>query len=367
MNILIDENVYFGKNIFSSVGKVNIIKKRIFKKFVLSHSDALIIRSSIKIRKNSLQNTKVKFVGSATSGIDHVDTKYLKNSKIKFSFAKGCNSRSVVEYVISCMYFFAKKYNFFLKDKVVGIIGMGSIGSLLFKILKKMQINTIFYDPFVKNQKNCKNLKEVAKSADIITLHVPLTKHCKHSTWHLIDYNFLSSLKKNCILINTSRGAVVDNLGLLKILKEKKEIKVALDVWENEPKFSSSLFSLIDIGTPHIAGYSLEGRLNGTFLIYKKYCKFLKIKKKFDKILFPNKPIFRFKIPEKYSISEEKIGKIIRVFCNVEKYSLFFRNNAKEDFFKIRNKYTNRREFSSIKIDTKNFRYKQQLSNLGFS
>ena len=238
--------------------------------------DVLLVRSVTRIDAALLAGSKVGFVASATSGIDHVDTDYLKQAGISFASAPGCNAQAVVEYVLSSLFVLAAQYEFKLTDKVMGIIGCGQVGSRLAQALSVMGVQCLCNDPPLKelsgDDKYCE-LKDVLQ-ADIISLHVPLTTSGRHPTRRLVNEQFLAHMRPGAILINTSRGAVVDE-GALKQALRQRHFPVVLDVWGSEPSVDPELQASVVIGTPHIAGYTSDARLRATAMIYHCLCEYL--------------------------------------------------------------------------------------------
>ncbi|MDQ1237624.1 MAG: 4-phosphoerythronate dehydrogenase [Wigglesworthia glossinidia] len=375
MNILIDKNLSFFLNWFEKLGITKLIDGRSIIKSKLKNIDILIIKSTTNITEDLIKNTQIKFIGSATSGIDHVDLISLKKKQINFHFSPGCNSISVAEYVLSSLLYLAERDKFFLIKKTVGIIGMGNIGTCLNKKLHALGIKTLLYDPFVKVD-SCRytwtSLDTLIKNSDILTLHVPLTTHGLYPTKHLIDEKILLKLPDNCILINTSRGSVIDNLALLNILRLGKPIKVVLDVWENEPLICLELLSRIDIGTPHIAGHSIEGKIRSILVIFNKLCKFLgkKIKLKPISLIFDEfykSDIDHISLFGKYT--QSKIYLLSNLINNILYDDNQFRSyiNKKNNFDKLREFYRHRREWSSIRVKTNNLYFSSVLKKIGFN
>jgi len=275
LKIVIDENIALGKEAFSGLGEVSLMPGRKIVRNSLMHAEALIVRSITKVNKDLLEGTPVKFVGTATIGTDHVDSGYLASRGIKFADAKGCNADAVTEYVFAAIFnlFASRKVN--LRDKTLGVVGAGNIGSRVARIAEVLGMKVLKNDPPLERiyGSGFVSLDEIL-NADIITFHVPLNLEGEDKTYHLMDEKKLSGLSENCILINSSRGPVVDNTALKNILKEKKFTAV-LDVWENEPSIDAGLLKYTEIGTPHIAGYSFEGKLNGTRMIHSALAEFL--------------------------------------------------------------------------------------------
>ncbi|MBN1301956.1 MAG: 4-phosphoerythronate dehydrogenase [Melioribacteraceae bacterium] len=277
MKIVIDENISFGKEAFSTIGNVFTVSGRNITNDFLKDTDALIVRSITNVNESLLENTKVKFVGTATIGFDHIDTTYLSEKGIEFTSAAGCNSHAVKEYVLNAVFNRCVKHNISLEGKSIGVIGTGNIGSKVAEISDALGLRVVRNDPPLQRRLKSSEFSSLEKAlqCDIITFHVPLNKGGIDNTVHLLNEKNLYLVQPGAILINTSRGPVVNNLALKKRLKERKDLHVILDVWENEPNLDLELLSLVEIGTAHIAGYSLEGKVNGTTMIYEKLCKFL--------------------------------------------------------------------------------------------
>ena len=289
--ITVDENIANAEEVFSSLGEVKLLPGRNITSEILKDSDALIVRSITKVDEKLLKGTKIKFVGTATIGSDHIDIEYLRKHNIAFSDAKGCNAEAVKEYVFTAITEVLNQKKLSYKNLSLGIIGVGNIGSKIADCAKVLGMKTIYNDPPLKRKTGneiFKELDEVLKT-DIISLHVPLNKEGIDKTVHLLDYEMLDKLKDGTILINSSRGSVIDNEALEKTIN-KKNLTIVLDVWENEPEINPSLLKKVFIGTPHVAGYSYEGKINGTMMIYTSLCRFLNKEEnyKLDKLKVEN-------------------------------------------------------------------------------
>lgn len=278
LKILIDENIAQGKEAFQEFGDVLTINGRNITNKILTDFDVLIVRSITKVSEELLQGTKIKFVGTATIGIDHIDKEYLEKNRIAFSDAKGCNADSVTEYVFAAIYCILNLFNLKSTNLRLGVVGVGNIGSRVAKIANKLGFEVLKNDPPLELSTGSEEfvpLNEIL-NCDLVTLHVPLTLRGEHKTFHLFNNENLPKLKNNTMFINTSRGEVVDNTALLNTIK-KKNLLTVLDVWEKEPKISHELLKEVVLSTPHIAGYSFEGKVEGTKLIYDSLCRSLKI------------------------------------------------------------------------------------------
>ena len=275
-NICCDEKIPFAKDAFSHVGNVTYRKGNRLTSTDLKEVDLLLIRSGTKVDSSLLDTTPVQFVASATAGTDHVDKQYLAKRGIPFYHAPGCNADSVVEYITSALYSLSASRSVSLQGKRVGIIGVGNVGSRLAKRLQALGLEVVVSDPplLESNPEKAKvytflSLDELAATSDIITLHVPLVRQGTYPTFHLFDQERLLEMKQGAWLLNASRGAVVSNNDLRAVLDAGHLGAVVLDVWEGEPEIDDQLLQKVDIGTAHIAGYSYEGKVNGTIMIYQ--------------------------------------------------------------------------------------------------
>ncbi len=277
MRIVVDENIAFAREAFSQFGQVELFPGRKITSATVKDANALIVRSITEVNKKLLENSKVKFVGTATIGLDHIDTDYLKENEICFSSAAGCNSYAVTEYILTILFYFASRKNFSLQDKSIGIIGCGNIGNKVEKFANALGMKVLVNDPPLEKENPNKNYCSLEKAlqADFITFHVPLNLEGEFKTFHILNEQNIDLIKNDAVLINSSRGVVVDNEIILERLKKKNNLNVVLDVWENEPDLNIDLLNRTSLATPHIAGYTLEGKVNGTLMVYRSLCKFL--------------------------------------------------------------------------------------------
>ena len=278
MKILADENIPNVVQSFSGLGEVQTASGREINAEMLAGVDVLLTRSITKIDEQLLAGSQVKFVGSATTGTDHVDKSYLDHVGIYFTHAHGANARSVTEYVLAVLaqLRLARQIDFF--EKTVGVIGLGKVGGGLYNALSDIGVNCIGFDPLIPQDAytNMVGLNEVLQ-ADIICVHTPLTQEGSHPTVHLLAEEQLAKLKPDAILINAGRGEVVDNNALLQNYDTNPSFIAVLDVWENEPKISQNLLAKIEIATPHIAGYSFDGKIRATQILKSAFCEFFNL------------------------------------------------------------------------------------------
>lgn len=275
LKIIAEKKIPFLDEFFLPLGELVKLPSSQINNRNIRNSDILLVRSVNKVDRELLEGTKVKIVGSMTSGIDHIDRNYLRKNGIKLVYAPGSNARSVAEYVIACLLVLAKKKGISLNRETIGIIGVGNVGKMVAEMSKALRMKVLLNDPpkFVRTKdKKYLSLRNLG-DAGIITLHVPLTVSGKYKTYRMVNGEFLKKLKRETILINTSRGGVIDEEALLKYRSRLKGL--VLDVWKNEPMINIELLKTVDIGTPHIAGYSVDGKFNATYMVYRKLCKIL--------------------------------------------------------------------------------------------
>ncbi|MEH6638875.1 MAG: 4-phosphoerythronate dehydrogenase [Porticoccaceae bacterium] len=272
MKILADENMPLLEELFGSrlevQAELNAVPGRHITPDLVADCDVLLVRSVTQVNRELLAGSKVRFVGSATSGIDHIDTAYLDAENITFSHASGCNANAVVQYMLAVFCSVAPRW----RQQTVGIIGCGQVGGRLYRCLRALGVQCRVYDPLLPIQNPDSVSFEQAVAADIICLHTPLTTTGSYPTHHMIDAEVLAGLKPSVLLINASRGAVVDNRALKDYLSTGATLTAVLDVWEPEPNIDTSLMAQLALATPHIAGYSVDGRRNGTEMVYEAFC-----------------------------------------------------------------------------------------------
>lgn len=272
MKILADENIPLVNEFFHGLGEVITRPGRTMNNDDTREASALLVRSVTKVNEALLANSAVKFVGTCTIGIDHLDQHWLHANRVAFSSAPGCNANSVVEYVYAALCHLDVNW----LDKKFGIIGCGNVGGLLYKRLKLQGVDCYCYDPLRTPEHNpdLASLEDVLQ-CDIISMHTPLTTTGDHPSFHLIGLAELQQLKSGAVLLNCGRGPVINNTDLLAFLTQRPDVRVVLDVWEPEPDISLDLLDKVQLGSPHIAGYSYDGKLNGTEMIYQALCRHL--------------------------------------------------------------------------------------------
>ena len=275
MHLLIDENIPCAADAFGPLGTVRTMPGRDITSAAVREADVLLVRSVTPVGPALLAGSRVQFVGSATIGTDHIDQAYLRQRGIAFAHAPGSNARSVVEYVLAAVVYLTTISEMPLRGRTVGIVGCGNIGQRLADRLPALGVRVLRNDPpraAAEGVGDFVGLEEVLRTADIVTLHVPLTTTGAHPTHHLFNTDTLAALQPGAWLINSARGAVVDNAALEAALPGGPPARAVLDVWEGEPTPRLPLLAQAALATPHIAGYSYDGKVRGTQMLHDALC-----------------------------------------------------------------------------------------------
>jgi len=375
MKIVADENIPFVKECFASIGDVQALSGRKITPEAVADADCLLVRSITPVNEKLLAGNKVKFVATATIGFEHVDVDYLKNRGIGFASAPGSNANSVADYLVAALLSVAQKRKITLEGKSIGVVGVGNVGSKVAKKCAALGMIVKLNDPPLFRKTGDSKYRPLNElfDCDFITLHTPLTREGQDKTYHLADEKFFASLKTGCVFINTCRGAVHDTAALT----NKKLSAVILDVWENEPNIDCELLRMVDISTPHIAGYSLDGKIAGMIMIYNAACNYFGLKPKhkiedflppptvpqitIDKISPDTQKLLHEIVQQVYVINRDDFNTREIAMVEPEKRGKFFDD--------LRKNYPVRREFQNTTIilatestgDTEN-----KLKGIGF-
>jgi erythronate-4-phosphate dehydrogenase len=277
MLIVADENIPLLDAFFEGFGEIRRVPGRSIDRATVEQADVLLVRSVTNVNRALLEGSNVRFVGTCTIGTDHLDLDYFQQAGITWSSAPGCNARGVVDYVLGSLLTLAEIEGVDLAQRTYGVVGAGEVGGRLVKVLQGLCWNVLVCDPPRQAAEggDYVSLEQIIEQCDVISLHTPLDKQGPQATWHLFDKNRLNQLKPGTWLINASRGPVIDNAALRQVLLQREDLQAVLDVWEAEPEVDVALAELCVIATPHIAGYSLDGKQRGTAQIYQAFCKFL--------------------------------------------------------------------------------------------
>lgn len=280
MKIVADDKIPFLQGVLEPFAEVLYYPGAKITPEIVKDADALIVRTRTKCNTHLLEGSSVKFIATATIGFDHIDTVYCEKTGITWTNAPGCNSSSVQQYIANVLSFLSKKHGFKLKDRTLGIVGVGYVGKKVLKMAEDLGLRIVINDPPRSRKEGLcgfVSLEGILREADIITFHVPLNMDGEDKTYHLADTSFFEKVNPGTFIINSSRGEVVDTIALKDALDGDKLAGAVIDVWEYEPEIDQELLQKVDIGTPHIAGYSLDGKANGTSMSVNALCKFFNL------------------------------------------------------------------------------------------
>lgn len=374
MKIIADSNIPLAQEAFAQFGEVTTLPGRKITRDSLDGASMLLVRSMTKVNAQLLDGTDIRFVGSAVIGTDHIDLDYLRNNQIAFAGAPGSNALSVAEYVASALVHISSRRRWNLADKTLGIVGVGNVGSKVLKLASALGVTCLINDPPKKKVTGSEmfvDLDQLISQADIVSFHVPLTRDGPHATVKMANEAFFEKLKQGTILINTSRGQVVDE-SMLRKHRDRLGACI-LDVWENEPSINLETLALADIATPHIAGHSREGKVRGTQMLYDAACAFFFKEKKYlfeDVLPKQESKTVRVDKPTHESVYEA-IMQAYPVMKDDEKMRKITGKEKKEQpvyFDSMRESYS-RGEFGSFKLECRKgipARYIEALRSLGF-
>ena len=285
MKVIVDNKIPYIKEAINRIAdEVVFLPGADFTKEAVKDADALIVRTRTRCNRELLEGTQVKFIATATIGYDHIDTEYCREAGITWTNCPGCNAGSVEQYVRSVLGLLQRKKGVDLKNATIGIVGVGHVGSRVARMAKLLGMRVLLNDPprADKGESGFVDLATIARECDVITFHTPLIQEGIYRTYHLVDKDFLFSLKRAPYLINSSRGEVVDTASLLASLAAGKVKDVVIDTWENEPRISRDLLEAAFLATPHIAGYSADGKANATRMSLEALCRFFGMEVEFE-------------------------------------------------------------------------------------
>ena len=337
--IVIDDKIpYIKETISKLTNRAVYIPGNMIGNDDIRDADALIIRTRTHCDARLLKGSNVKFVATATIGYDHIDTNFMEQAGIKWINCPGCNASSVAQYIDAVLTLIKTEKHIDIQKQTIGIVGCGHVGRKVVEVARRKGMNILICDPprsDAEGKKGFVSMEQIAKEADIITFHVPLTKEGRYPTYHLANETLFDSLSKRPIIINSSRGAVVDNEALLYAINYNKVKDAVIDTWENEPNINKELLKRVWIGTPHIAGYSADGKTNADNMVISALCDY-------------------FSLPKQPAICPPEIPNADLCPKNEDERTLFFYNPIPESnklklepekFEWFRNNYPLRREY----------------------
>jgi len=360
VKIVADENIPFVRQAFERLGDVVTASGRQITPEQVADADALLVRSVTKVNAELLDGSTVRFVGTATIGTDHLDTAYLDRRGITWAAAAGCNANSVAEYVVAALLVLARRGSFRLADKTLGVVGVGNVGSLVVRDARALGMNVLENDPPLQRQTHDRRFVAIERifEADLVTLHVPLMRQGPDATWHMVDAGFVSKLRADSYLVNTSRGAVVDGSALRQALQRQRLAGAVLDVWENEPDIDVELLELAALGTAHIAGYSFDGKVTGTKMIHDAACRCFGLSTEWDpRPLMPPPATPQLQIEPRGKHPQDVVASVVAAIYDIERDDADLRgvrglplDQRGYHFDRLRRDYPIRREFGNTRV-----------------
>jgi len=285
MKVVIDHKIPYIKEAIEKIAdEVVFLPGHAFTREVVKDADALIVRTRTHCTRELLEGSQVKFIATATIGYDHIDVDYCREAGITWTNCPGCNAGSVEQYVHSVLLLLEREKGLELEKSTIGIVGVGHVGSRVKRMAESLGMRVLLNDPprADKGEQGFVDLETIARECDVITFHTPLNREGTYATYHLVDEDFLFSLKRTPYIINSSRGEVVDTASLLAALSAGKVKDAIIDTWEYEPNISRELMEVALISTPHIAGYSADGKANATRMSLEALCEFFGMEKNFS-------------------------------------------------------------------------------------
>ncbi len=373
MRLVVDENLP-GLDHLLSKEKVQVTRLagQAINADALQQADALWVRSVTRVDEALLQNTPVGFVGTATIGVDHIDQPWLQSQGIEFASAPGCNAESVVDYVLAVLFYQAQQQGFRLWDQVVGIVGVGQVGHRLAQRLQAWGCQVLLNDPPREDAgaTGLVSLQTLLAQADILCLHTPLTHDGPHPTHHLINHNCLEAFRGR-LIINAGRGAVIDSAVIQDWCLQRPECAWVLDVFESEPALDPALISRLALATPHIAGYSLEGKLRGSDMIYQAWCRWQgRVPSAHWSECLPASTLQSVSVGlgmDAQDLAQRLISLVYPVWEDAWRLRQALQNQPPaQAYTQLRKHYPQRREFSSLKVSLMDHKLAQALQAIGF-
>jgi len=379
MKIVCASSMPFVREAFETLGETVVLGGRDISADDVRDADLLAIRSTTEVNRELMEGSRVRFVGTATIGIDHLDTELLESRGIGWCYSPGCNATSVSEYVTVALLRLAVRHSFSLRGMTIGVIGVGNVGRLVVEKARALGMTVLQNDPpraRSEGDTEFTELEEVLNRADIVSLHVPLTKTGSDATFHMADNEFFSRVRPGLILINAARGAVVETAALLDAMASGAIAHAVIDTWENEPRVSMGLLRKIDIGTPHIAGHSFDGKVAGTVMVYQAACRFLGVKPAWtpDRLL-PPPEVRELSVDAAGRSDEAALDEMVRRVYDISRDDADLRKGDDPDvdqrakhFEALRTNYPVRREFrfTRVTVGKASAELTARIAGLGF-
>jgi len=360
VKIIADANIPLLAEAIGPLGEVVALPAERITADAVRDADALLVRSVTKVGETLLAGSRVRFVATATIGFDHIDQAYLAARGIGFAYAPGSNARSVAEYVLAAIFTLAEKHGFRVADKVLGIVGCGNVGGRLARLAEGIGMRVLRNDPPLARETGDPRYVSIEALAetDIVTFHVPLARSGPDATYHMISDQRLATMKRGVTILNSSRGSVADSAALKKAVDAGRIGSLVLDVWEGEPNMDLDLLDRVHLATPHIAGYSYDGKINGTRMVLEALCRHFGLAREWDPApLMPPPAVPRVRLPTGLSV-QQALRRTIKAAYDIEADDARLREIAGRPpqergkyFSTLRKKYPVRREFPSMTVE----------------
>ena len=353
MKIIIDDKIPYIRGAFEKVAEVIYLPGPKTTSEVVKDADVIVTRTRTNCNEKLLSGSSVKFIATATIGYDHIDTEYCEKAGIKWTNAPGCNSKSVEQYIASALMVLAERKKLQLKDLCIGVVGVGNVGSKVANICRLFGMKVLLNDPpreRAEGPDNFVSMDKIKEEADIITLHVPLNSKGEDVTYHLGNNAFFSTLNRKPIVINSCRGEVLDTDAVKNALKSGQLSGLVCDCWENEPEIDLELLGMTELATPHIAGYSKDGKATGTRMSVQAISDYFGLGLNNWQprgVELPAHPIIQLDGAKK--TGPEIISSAILSTYDIQNDDLLFRNDPAL-FEQLRGDYPTRREFPAYTI-----------------
>ena len=371
MKIVIDNKIPYIEGALEPFAEVVYLPGNLTGRAAVQDADALVTRTRTTCNRDVLKGSRVKFIATATIGFDHIDTDYCKAASIEWTNAPGCNAESVNQYIASALCSFSKRHGYVLKDKTIGIVGVGQVGSRVAKTCEILGMNVLLNDPpreRAEGSSQFVSLNTIRERADIISFHVPLNMEGIDRTHHMVTPEFLQGLKNRALIINTCRGEVFETRAVCGAKISGALEGIIMDCWENEPELDLELLNMVDYGTSHIAGYSKDGKANGTKMSVRAISRFFGLG--IDDwepagVESPSNPVIELDGTEKNG--DQVLADAILSTYEIERDDKALRDNPRL-FEQLRGDYPVRREFGCYSVKAINVKAEilEKLRKLGF-
>ncbi|OGV63046.1 MAG: hypothetical protein A2498_13670 [Lentisphaerae bacterium RIFOXYC12_FULL_60_16] len=364
MKIVCSTNMPFVEEAFRTLGNPIVLEGRNLTPADVQDAELMAIRSTTRVDAALLENSRVRFVGTATIGTDHMDIPYLEQRGIHWCFAPGCNANSVSEYVTAALLCVAEHHGLTLVGKTLGVIGVGNVGKRVVSKGLALGMKVLRNDPPRERAGDAAPgesfvpLDRLLAESDFITLHVPLTRDGQDATYHLAGARFFERMKPGTVYLNCARGAVTDTNALLHAMDRNIVSHTTIDTWEGEPDFRIDLLTRVDLGSPHIAGHSFEGKAYGTLMVYESACRHLGVAPSWKlEPHLPPPPVPEYRLNASGKTDQQALREAVKAVYDIEADDARFRaiaslptDQRKRQFDKLRSNYPMRREFRFTRI-----------------